>query len=98
MAKRKTKLKGQMQPTVFGARLREWRSVRGLSQVDAVPVLKKAAGRKVSYPLIQAIERGTRNPQYWFVVAVARAGGGDINELLRSANLPPVEEIAPASS
>lgn len=98
MAKRKTKSRELTQPTEFGERLREWRGAKGLTQIDAVPVLTRAAGRKVSYPLIQKIELGRRNPQYWFVVAVARASGDDINDLLKLANLTPIKEVTPASS
>ena len=71
---------------VLGARLREARRARGMSQVDA------AAGIGVSRPTLIAVEQGKRVPSASELVELARLYGRDVHELVRDT--PPVEALS----
>ncbi len=70
---------------VLGARLREARRARGMSQADA------AAGIGVSRPTLIAVEQGKRTPTPGELVELARLYGRDVHELVRDT--PPVEAM-----
>lgn len=70
---------------VLGARLREARRARGMSQADA------AAGIGVSRPTLIAVEQGKRVPAAAELVDFARLYGRDVHELVRDT--PPVEAL-----
>ncbi len=60
----------------LGRQVREFRKTRGLTQQELADVLD------VSIAYVSLIERGGRNPPYTTVVAVARALGVSVGELL----------------
>src|SRR5688572_18022498 len=70
---------------VLGARLREARRARGMSQADA------AAGIGVSRHTLIAVEQGKRVPTAAELVDFARLYGRDVHELVRDT--PPVEAL-----
>lgn len=71
---------------VMGARLREARRARGMSQVDA------AAGIGVSRPTLIAVEQGKRIPSAAELIEFARLYGREVHELVRDT--PPVEALS----
>lgn len=73
-------------PSAVGARLREARRARGLSQSDA------AEGIGVSRPTLIAVEQGRRRPLPSELVELARLYGRQVHELVRET--PPVEALS----
>jgi transcriptional regulator with XRE-family HTH domain len=78
--------------TKLGEKMRSCRRERGLTQ-EAL-----AAALHISVAYVSLIERGDRNPPYTTVVAMARALGVSVREIVPGDDLDPHEERARAAT
>lgn len=86
---------GDIRPEhVFARRTRELRDRLGISQVQLATTLA-ARGVRIDPTSITRLERGTRGIRLNEAVAIARAFGQTVDEMLRPA-LPPAEQLSEA--